>query len=226
MNRPLFLALFALLGASQARAQAPQTPIRLPRGESITVDGRVEDSEWRNAMRVEHPAGTVVRLMRDADYLYAGITSDRQGFASLCLATANDEVHVLHASAALGAITYRRTGSAWNAADTAFTYSMRSPALDSVARAERAAYLAAHGWVASTIRMGADQRSQEIQIAFRKFPSPFSLAIGRWLTAANRSEWWPATITDHDGCFSQQLVTGFVPQGIVFKPAFWLKVGG
>ena len=69
--------------------------------------------------------------------------------------------------------------------------------------------------------MGIDQRSQEMQIAFSRFPLPFSLALGRWLLATSTSEWWPATITDHEGCFSQQLVRGSVPQGIVFKPAFW-----
>jgi hypothetical protein len=195
----------------------------IPRGTPVTIDGRIDDAEWRTALRIEQPTGTMVRVLRDADHVYLGITSEREGFASLCVAR-NNEVHVLHASAALGAVTYRPRGDVWQSADTAFRYSMRNSALDEPARLERAAYLAEHGWVASNVYMGNDRRSQEMQISLRRFPLPFSIALARWLLATNNSEWWPSTVTDHDGCFSQQLVRGSVPQGIVFKPAFWLTI--
>jgi hypothetical protein len=217
------LVLLGLLGATQVNAQATGTALTVPRGGAVTIDGRVDDTEWRNATRIEHPAGTVVRLLRDADYLYVGITSDRQGFASVCVAHGND-VHVLHASAALGAVTYRPSGDVWQSPDTAFRYSMRSTALDDAARSQRATYLAENGWVASTVRMGNDQRSQEMQLSLRRFPLPFSIALARWLLTTSSSEAWPATITDHDGCFSQQLVRGSVPQDLRFKPSFWLTV--
>ena len=141
----------------------------------------------------------------------------------MCVAL-NNEVHVLHASAALGAVTYRPSGDVWQSPDTAFRYGMRNTALDDAARSQRAAYLAENGWVASTVRMGSDQRSQEMQVAFSRFALPFSLALGRWLITTNTSEWWPSTITDHEGCFSQQLVRGSVPPGILFKPTFWLTI--
>jgi hypothetical protein len=219
-RRPFRLTVFALGIAVQAGAQSA---ITVPRGGGVTIDGRIDDVEWRNALRIEHPAGSVVRLLRDADHLYLGITSDRPGFASLCLA-ANNAVHVLHASAALGAVTYRPSGDVWRSADTAFTYGMRNTALDDAARSQRAAYLAEHGWVASTVRMGVEQRSQEMQISLRRFTLPFSIALARYLITARGSEWWPSTITDHDGCFSQELVRGNVPQGLVFKPTFWLTI--
>lgn len=221
-RHPVKLALVALACAVSAEAQDAGNSVQVPRGPAVTIDGRVDDVEWRNALRVEYPAGTVVRLMRDADHLYLGVTSERQGFASLCLAR-NNEVHVLHASAALGHVTYRASGDVWNSPDTAFVYGMGNTALDGAARSQRAAYLNDHGWVASTMSMGNDGRSQEMQIALSRFSLPFSLALGRWLSS-NRTEWWPSTITHHEGCFSQQLVRGSVPQGVLFKPSFWLTI--
>jgi hypothetical protein len=213
------LALIALASAVQAEAQQS---VQVPRGPAVTIDGSVNDDEWRNALRIEHPAGTVVRLLRGADHLYLGVTSERQGFSSLCIAIGN-EVHVLHASAALGRVTYRPSGDVWNSPDTAFRYSMRNTALDDSARSQRAAYLAENGWVASTVRMGNDQRSQELQIALSRFPLPFRIALGRWLFT-NNTEWWPGTLTDHEGCLSLPLVRGSVPQGITFKPSFWVTI--
>ena len=212
-----------VLCATDARAQATGSAVTAPRGGPIVIDGRVDDAEWRAATRIEHPAGTVVRLQRDVDYLYLGITSDRPGFASLCL-TQGIEVHILHASAALGAVTYRPNAGVWQSADTAFRYGMRNTALDDSARAQREAYLSEHGWVASTVRMGVEQRTQEMKIALTRFPLPFSIALARWLIGANSTEWWPATITDHDGCFAMQLVRGGVPQGLMFKPGYWLTI--
>ena len=216
---PIGLAIIALMGSSHADAQQS---VQVPRATAITIDGMVNDSEWRNALRIEQPAGTVVRLLRDADHLYLGITSARQGFASLCVALDN-EVHVLHASAALGRITYRPSGDVWNSPDTAFRYGMRNTALDDSARSQRAAYLAENGWVASTVRMGTDQRSQELQIALSRFSLPFRIALGRWLFT-NSTESWPGTLTDHEGCLSLPLVRGSVPQGITFNPAFWVNI--
>lgn len=220
---PFTLSLLVFAFAGQAGAQDTGRSVQVPRGQAVTIDGRVDDAEWRNALRIEHPAGTVVRLTRDADHLYIGVTSERQGFASLCLAL-NNEVHVLHASAALGAITYRPHGDVWQSPDTAFRYGMRNTALDETARSQRAAYLNERGWVASTVRMGNDGRSQEMQIAFSRFALPFSLALGRWLFT-NNIESWPATLTDHEGCVSHQLVRGEVPQGIQFKTPFWISIG-
>lgn len=216
---------FSVLASLQAQAQSSPSPSpkTVPRGGPITLDGQVGEGEWRNALHTEHPSGSVVRLLRDADHLYIGITSARPGFASLCVSL-NDGVHVLHASAALGSVVYRPRGDAWNSADTAFTYSLRTTSLAEPARAERSAYLSTNGWVATTVRMSPDGRSQEMQLALKHFPLPLSIALARWLTDANASEWWPGTVTDHDGCFSQQLVRGTVPQGLVFKPAFWLRL--
>ncbi|MCC7133895.1 MAG: hypothetical protein IT352_14655, partial [Gemmatimonadales bacterium] len=60
--------MIPLVWATPAAAQTGG--LSVPRGGVIALDGRVDDAEWRGAVRTEHPAGTVVRLLRDADYLY------------------------------------------------------------------------------------------------------------------------------------------------------------
>lgn len=213
---PVVLAAVSLVLGQTGTAQSIQVP-----AGTATIDGRVEDAEWRNALRMEHPTGTVVRLLREGSNLFLGITSERPGFASLCV-TQNEDVHVLHASAALGAITYRRSGDAWQSADTAFRYGMRNTALDDEARAQRAAYLNEHGWVGSTVRM-SDGRSQEMQLSLTRFTPPLKLALGRWLFS-NAVELWPASLDASDGCATQRLVNGWVPQGLRFNSAGWLTI--
>jgi hypothetical protein len=215
------LVVLCLLQAESILAQSPSRTVQVPRGGAVVIDGRVDNLEWRNSIRIEHPAGTFVRLQQDSLYLYVGITSERPGFASLCIAV-NGDVHVLHASAALGAIAYKRNGDAWQSADTAFRYGMRNVADDEEARGERNAYLKEHGWVASTVRM-SDGTSQEMQIAFDRFPAPSNIAVGRWLLS-NGLETWPASIDAADGCVAQRLVTGYVPQGLRFDFTKWVRI--
>lgn len=110
----------------------------------------------------------------------------------------------------------------WQSADTAFRYGMRNRANDDAARAERAAYLSEHGWVASTITM-TEGRSQEMRISLARFTPPFSIALGRFLLP-NGLESWPATVGADDGCVAPRLVSGSVPQGLRFDATRWLTI--
>jgi hypothetical protein len=222
---PVVRSLFLTLAVGQASireasAQTAGRTVPVPAGAAI-IDGRLDANEWRNAARVEHPAGTVVHLMREGTALFVGIASSRPGFSSLCLATGSD-VRVLHASAALGAVTYRRDGETWGSADTVFTYGMRNMALDATAQAERAAYFREHGWVASTVSM--NDRAQEVQIDLARFQFPLSLALGRWLST-DAVEYWPESLDAADGCASQRLVMGYVPKALRFNPGTWIAIG-
>ena len=220
-RKTLIIVLLTIGSATHGNAQASAS-VQLPRGNPVTIDGRIDDAEWNNALRIEHPVGTVVRLIRDDAHLFVAITSDRPGFVSLCLAR-NDTIHVLHASAALGAVTYRPSGGTWSSPDSAFRYSMRNRALDENARRERAAYLSDNGWVATTVSM-TEGRSQEMQIALARFSPPFALALGRFLLGGAGGEAWPSTLSTTDGCVEPQLVRGDVPRELRFNPVNWLRV--
>jgi hypothetical protein len=217
------LLLLVMLPLASLTAKGQSASIQVPRGSAITLDGTVNDKEWSPAQRIEHPPGTVVRLMRNDTQLLIGITSDRGGFASICL-TSDANVHVLHASAALGAVRYMRHGDTWSSADTAFRYGMRNRALNDSAQRERASYLREHGWVATIVTMN-DSRSQEFIVALDRFPLPLSIALGRFLLPdGNTVESWPSTIPTNDGCVAHELVRGSVPQGLRFDVTKWLRV--
>lgn len=131
----------------------------------MVIDGRMGEGEWDRAATQRLPDGTLIRLQQDGRHVFLGIAAAQQGFPSLCVAQ-GETVRILHASAALGSVTYKRSAQEWTTGDTEFVYGMRNTALTEEARAERSEYLSRHGWLASTYRMG-EGRVYELQIPGR-----------------------------------------------------------
>ena len=197
--------------------------IEVPRGAPVVIDGVIGEDEWRGASTQPLPDGGTLRLRHDGAFLFVGISAASQGFPSLCAAT--DVVRVLHASAALGSVTYRRDGAEWTASETEFVYGMRTADLTDAAREERRRYLAEHGWVASTFNMG-DGRAQEMQISVALISKTPAIALGYHANAMTGGTVvpWPAAIATSDGCVNAQLVRGFVPPRLRFDPATWVTL--
>ncbi|MBC7897942.1 MAG: hypothetical protein H7066_21150 [Cytophagaceae bacterium] len=191
---------------------------------AIVLDGHLDSAEWAGAAVRALDDGMTVRLQHDGRHLYIAVTGSRFGFNSLCTVR-GDAVRILHASAALGAVTYTRRGDEWTSGDTAFTYGMRNTDTTAAARAERAAYLAANGWVANTVRMGAGL-AQEFQVSLDQLADPPRLALGRFVPVAGTAEIarWPATVDATDGCVAPRLVSGYVPTPLRFDPTRWLTL--
>jgi len=213
----LATAVLVLLGVA-----AEQTPVIIPRANAVVIDGRVEVAEWSAARREgSSPSGLQVRLQHDGTALYVAVESPADGFTSLCLGT-SDRVQVLHASAALGAVDYRRTGGPWAPDQALFVYGMRDPSMTEVAVAERQAYFAQNGWVASTARMGGD-RVQEFKIDMTRIAT--RLAVAYYVTAGTGSVLtWPQTMSANDGCAALPLVRGTVTGGLTFDPSRWAPI--
>lgn len=216
----LLVALLPVFGVPQERDVLVPTM----RAREIVLDGRLDSAEWAGAA-VHTVDGVTARLQHDGRHLYLAIAGPRFGFNSLC-SVRGDSVRILHASAALGAVTYARRGDGWTSRDTAFTYGMRDTATTAVAHAERAAYLAAHGWVANTVRMGGGL-AQEFQIAIDGLGTPPRIALGRFVPVTGASPEiarWPAAVDSTDGCVAPRLVSGYVPTLLRFDPARWVTL--
>lgn len=206
-------------------APAPEPVVHVPRGAAVVIDGRIDDAEWRQSAVRELSDGTVIRLQHDRRYLFLGIGAARRGFPSVCVANAGT-VQILHASAALGRVSYVRGEQSWTARDTEFVYGMRTPDLTEMARDERRAYLAQHGWVGSTFRM-SDGRTQELQISLDLMSTAPAVAIGFFAMKEGDSfdiVRWPETMPAADGCASADLVRGRVPQHLQFNPTTWAEL--
>lgn len=204
---------------------AGQADLRIPQGPAPTIDGRLDDAEWAGSLRERSNGGLEVRLQRDATSLFIGVTSPGSGFVSVCLAN-GDAIRILHASAALGAVNYQRSDAGdFVPAEINFAYGMRNTAINAQAVAERRAYLAEHGWVASTARMGGG-RVQEVQVALKGVTAATRLAISYYLTSGEGSVmYWPDSMSSTDGCDDLQLVRGYVPTRLRFDPSRWYALG-
>jgi hypothetical protein len=221
-------ATSALVGAISFLAAAPsgarESAIAVPRGAAVTIDGRVDEPEWNGAATASDQAGATIRLRHDGRHLFLAISAARPGFASVCTSD-GDTVAVRHASAALGAVTYERSGNDWVTTDKEFVYGMRATGLTKETRAERSAYLAAHGWVASTMSMG-DGRAQELQIALDRLGKAPRLAVARFVLEGDGGSVaaWPAAMASEDGCRQPELVRGNVPARLRFAPERWFAL--
>jgi len=215
------LTLLAVARAEPAEArQGRRVPLEVPRVTSeVVINGRLDAAEWERAVGRTLPDGTTLRFQHDGRHLFVGIAAARSGFPSLCLAR-GDSVRVLHASAALGSVSYAPAGQAWATGDTAFTYGMRNPDTTSQARRERDAYLARHGWVSTTFRLSGGM-AHEMQIAIGlRVPS---VALAYFVPLPNNTwaiESWPLP-GEPLGCAQPELVRGLVPQRLRFRPAEW-----
>jgi hypothetical protein len=220
------LLAVAFLQPSAARAWllTEGSALRVPRGPAPAIDGAIGDSEWKDAAIRKTSDGTTVRLRHDGRHLFVGLSSAGAGFVSVCAAY-GEKVRVFHASAALGLVTYSRGADGWTTADKAFVYGMRATALTEEARSERAAYLTAHGWLASTTNMG-DGRAQEMQIALDRLGKTPRLALARFVIAGDSGSIaaWPETMTQDDGCRAPDLVRGNVPARLRFEPERWIAL--
>ena len=212
----LATAVLVLLGFA---AEQPQ--VIVPRSNAVVIDGRVDVAEWSAARREGSPQGLQVRLQHDGAALYIAVESPADGFTSLCLGT-NDRVQVFHASAALGAVDYRRTGGPWAPDQALFVYAMRDPSMTETAIAQRQAYFTQNGWVASTARMGGD-RVQEFKIDMTRIAT--RLAVAYYATAGEGSVLtWPESMSANDGCAAIGLVRGNVTTGLTFDPSRWAPI--
>jgi len=208
----LGVMLMAVLGS--------QLDGRIPRSGPAVIDGRLDDAEWSGALRQSSRSGLQVRLQHDSSSLFISISAPIAGFTSLCLGN-KDAVRVMHASAALGFVDYLPSGGpAWTT-NQKFVFGMRNPALTAEAAAERRAYLAQHGWVASTGRMGGD-RNQEFQLELKGMTTGARLALGYYVTAGEGSVLtWPDTLAASDGCADINLLRGPAPPTLTFDPSRW-----
>ena len=214
-----------VLLVSLAAVAAEGSGVRVPRGLAPVIDGAIGDAEWRGAAVRSGPDGTTIRLRHDGRHLFLGIAATREGFASIC-ASDGDAVRVFHASAALGLVTYVRAGTDWTTPSKEFVYGMRATALTEEAQGERSAYLATHGWLASTMKMG-DGRSQEVRLALDdRLGKVKYLGISRFVIERDGGfvSAWPATMAKDDGCREPELVRGNVPARLRFVPERWMAL--
>jgi hypothetical protein len=188
-------------------------------GTKINLDGIVSAAEWDNGKKESFTGGGHFFLNADEKHVYIGIQGLKEGWTHVYIFS-NETVHILHASAALSSVSYKKESGKFQPKGE-FQWEMRNTSLDDEARAERVAYLEKYGWVASTHRMG---NKNEFEIIIRKdsyITKEARLAIV-FASDAKNPQFWPATL--NDDCTKEELVYGKTIRDLGFVVDKWSPI--
>jgi hypothetical protein len=201
-------------------APATQLPAQISAASwTQRLDGVVNANEIDGWLAHEIDGGQLY-LRRTGSLLEILIRTRPLLVASLCLATA-DRVSVLHASAALGSVTYTRSGSSFQT-DQAFAWRMRETDMSAATQQRRLEYFTNEGWVANTTGMGTPGHV-EWRVALDRYPAgDLFIALGL-MSQSNPGQiaGWPQRA---GACAHQPLVAGNAPSTLDFRPALWTVV--
>ena len=186
------------------------------------LDGSISSDE-SSKLKILSENGSNQLLIDNSDnnYLKVMVKSEELYVASLCICNEKNEVAVLHASAALGQIRYKKNTSNWKT-DQKFDWKMREEGLDAATITKRKMYLDSHGWVANTMGMGNTGETEFI-IDRDKFKGELKLAIGL-MTARDPNDIIGIPKNNAGDCADQKLVSGDPKSSYIFNPAFWISV--
>jgi hypothetical protein len=191
--------------------------IDAPQGNAATIDGVFSSGEWDTAMSIALASGELL-LMQDGVYLYVGIRSEDLGLGSICVYW-EDEISILHSSAALGTAVYMRADGGW-VRTRSFNWTNRETSNSQQALEYRAEHLERENWLASNGRMG-NSNEMEYQIAMSD--GKVHLAVTYLLSPGYKTtDFWPDTLGT--GCRNFEPLPGNPPEAASFSPDTWVTV--
>jgi hypothetical protein len=129
----------------------------------------------------------------------------------------DDEVRILHASAALGTAVFQKGGETWEQAQ-AFDWRCRSTDDGKAAQAEREAFLRDEGWVSVNSRIGAPN---ELEFKIAAPRNGFRLAVNVLRSSDPGAKHpWPSDLDDD--CIKP--TPGGLPSQMRFQPDRWAMI--
>jgi hypothetical protein len=184
-----------------------------------TIDGLIDPKEWSGARRehlIGNGGGELLLLRADAD-LYVAVTGAGPGYPSLCVGDA-ERVEVMHASAALGSVSYARTNDRWRRGKP-FEWRVRDAAgAASTLLADRESFFAEYRWLSTASRAGAPAREFRITLDTERT----RLGVVFLSTDTMKHAYWPASM--NDGCRNLDLLRGDAPDTLPLDPASWHRI--
>lgn len=183
---PVALAIaMVLVSAAGGAAQSRGPRVEVPHVRAATVDGVIDEAEWRGAWRTTLSQGTEVRLMHDGRRLFVGLSKlpGTAGWACAFVAPAGrSPVRVLHASAQLGSAIYDAAGASVSSSSGASgAWSPRSTTYEWKV-AER--LVREEGWMANVSANG-DATAREFAIDLDRVAPTTTTAAARDYGAAS-----------------------------------------
>lgn len=181
------------------------------------VDGVIGPEEWAGARRERLTGGGEMLLLRAGSELYVAVIGPGLGFPSLCIGDFG-HVEILHASAALGSVSYTRANTEWRRGKP-FEWRVRDvPEPTPTLSAERASFRAEYRWLANASHIGSPSREYQIELG----PERQFLGVVFLSTKTMEAAYWPASMSD--GCRDLSLLRGDAPDALRFDPSQWHKI--
>ncbi len=215
----LTLSLFLFAGINTAFSQTETQPLQIPKMKAATIDGKLGEEEWKNALKQELVGGGELRLRHDGNFLYVGVHGIGHGWCHVYV-TAGDTIFAHHASAALGTATYVQKGDLWQPQQT-FVWELRERTFTPQAEAARAAYLKSNGWLANNMNMGTPGII-EFKITHRFLKGEFVRLAVAFASDPEAPQYWPQTLADD--CRKRELISGSSPADLKFNRESWAKL--
>jgi len=200
-----------LLLTSHVQAQLPE------------LDGNISEAESQSLAIVgRHGSNSLMVDNSSQQFIKVSIKSEKLYVASLCACIGGDKIMVMHASAALGDLTYTRQKNEQWVTNDKFVWAVRENDMDPETIEKRRQYLSNRGWIASTMSMGKEGEA-EFLIDRKLFTSQaLSLAVGL-MTEANPEDIIGLPMNASD-CASHSLVSGDPESSYAFDTSEWIKI--
>ena len=157
--------------------------------EPPVIDGTLDSGEWDNAIRTHLSDGSDIFWLYSDGYLYVGVNSDRIGAANLALIREDDQVWILHSSAALGSAIYEQQTENWNLIQD-FSWCCRSASVFT----EREQLFQEEGWQANIGYQGTEGQV-EYQVAVERGEIQIALMY-LYADGSDGFSYWPDHLSD------------------------------
>lgn len=193
-------------------------PHPVPRGTSITLDGVVDTTEWKDAAIVKLPGNQLMRWKHDGRELLVALTGNAPFLPSLCIAR-NDTVRVLHASASVGDAIYSGPAGGPRQRTSDFAWALRDGRPNAQPEREQQQQLESKGWVASTAGSNAGAREYRIRLALIGTSPQLAVAF---VSLFGDSVKWP--LTANDDCARSDFAMGSAPATARFTTESWVTL--
>jgi hypothetical protein len=196
-------------------AMPVQLSIPTLEAEVPVIDGTIAPGEWEGAAVEAFADGSELLLAHSDGNLYLGFRSSTQDMiAGNVFVEHDDQIRILHASAALGTAIYLQEGDVWQRTQD-FVWRCRDSSQSELAQATRDAFLQEEHWVAANSRMGAPN---ELEFQIELTGTTLRMAANMIRTTAPSVKVpWPANLDDD--CIKP--TPGGLPVQLSFSPSQW-----
>lgn len=199
-----------------------QSVIKIAQSNSITIDGKIEETEWKDAQSFDLTGGGKVFFKYNGEHLFVGVRGVNKGWSHLYLNQGeNADVSIFHASAALGMTLYKQDeNKIWQPANP-FAWDLRDRTITAETSKKMADHLAKNFWAANNNNMG-NPTEIEFQVKPRNPSDKICYLALVYASDAKNPQFFPATLKDDT--IKEQLVYGNTPNDLKFDRSQWAKI--